>query len=151
MARNSRQNKIVELISSSEIETQGELVDALRKLEFDITQATISRDIKELGLIKVLTPDGKKYKYALNDTGSTIASPRFASVLKDIVTSIRFSGTNIVVKTMRGAGSLAAECIEKMNIEGLLGTVAGNDSVLLISENEGSTFGIVEKINQSLE
>ena len=64
MARNSRQSKILDIITNQEIETQEELVDALRKAEFDVTQATISRDIKELGLIKILS-DSKKYKYAI--------------------------------------------------------------------------------------
>ena len=66
MARSARQNKILELISNYEIETQDDLVSKLRANSFDVTQATISRDIKELGLIKILSPETGKYKYAFN-------------------------------------------------------------------------------------
>ena len=79
MARNLRQSKILELIKENEIETQEELVSHLRALNFDITQATISRDIKELGLIKIMTDD-KKYKYAYIDSSDQQTSNKYTNL-----------------------------------------------------------------------
>ena len=84
MARNSRQSKILEIISQNEIETQEELVDALREAKFDVTQATISRDIKELGLIKILS-DSKKYKYAIVSSSVQTISNKNLAILKECV------------------------------------------------------------------
>ena len=82
MARSVRQSKILELISTREIETQDELVALLREAKFDITQATISRDIKELGLIKILSADSGKYKYAIVENGEQAFSNKYISIFK---------------------------------------------------------------------
>jgi transcriptional regulator of arginine metabolism len=88
MARNSRQSKILELISLHEIETQEELVSALRDAEVDVTQATISRDIKELGLIKILT-DSKKYKYAVVNSSAQALSSKCLNIFKECIISVK--------------------------------------------------------------
>ena len=87
MARNLRQNKILELISTYEIEKQDELVDMLKKENFEITQATISRDIKELGLVKVMTED-KKYKYAYVVDDEAETNSKYKTIFKEAVVSI---------------------------------------------------------------
>ena len=106
MARNSRQSKILELISTQEIETQEELVSALKNAEFDVTQATISRDIKELGLIKILT-DSKKYKYAVVNSQVQALSNKCLNIFKECVISIKSAMNLTIVKVIKGtAGAL---------------------------------------------
>ena len=106
MARNSRQSKILELISTKEIETQEELVAELKAANFEITQATISRDIKELGLIKIAT-ENNKYKYAvMGASTSPVASSKKLSIFKECVVSVKTALNLVVVKTMNGTAGL---------------------------------------------
>ena len=100
MARSVRQSKILELISTREIETQDELVECLRNANFDITQATISRDIKELGLIKILSAETGKYKYSLVDSGEQAISNKYISIFKEAVISIKPAQNLVVLKTI---------------------------------------------------
>jgi arginine repressor len=106
MARSVRQSKILELISTKEIETQDDLVANLRAANFDITQATISRDIKELGLIKILSAETGKYKYALVDSEEQAISNKYISIFREAVISIKTAQNLVVLKTIRHANSL---------------------------------------------
>ena len=111
MARNSRQSKILELISTSEIETQEELVTALRNANFDVTQATISRDIKELGLIKILS-DSKKYKYAVVSSSAQALSNKCLNIFKECVISVKSAMNLAVVKVIRGTAVMVSGLID---------------------------------------
>ncbi|MBQ4557944.1 MAG: arginine repressor [Clostridia bacterium] len=145
MARNSRHNKILEIISNNEIETQEELVVALKNAKFDVTQATISRDIKELGLIKILTED-KKYKYATASSSQTI-SDKMKSILKSCVISITTACNMNVVKVMKSTASFVASIIEQYGISQILGITYGEDTVLLVSLNIDDAILVKEKLN----
>ena len=145
MARNSRQNKILEIISSNEIETQDELVNALRNAKFDVTQATISRDIKELGLIKILTED-KKYKYATVSQSQTVPDKLLAT-FKSCVISITTACNMNVVKVVKSTASFVASIIDKFCISQLLGITYGDDSVLLVSLNNEEAVLVKEKLD----
>ncbi|MEG1752008.1 MAG: arginine repressor [Clostridia bacterium] len=132
MARSSRQSKILELISTKEIETQEELVSQLKAANFDITQATISRDIKELGLIKILSNDSGKYKYAIVENGEQAVSNKFISIFKQSIISIKTAQNLCIIKTVRGMGSAICGLIDKLNVEDVLGAVSGDDTVMVI-------------------
>lgn len=134
MARSSRQSKILELISTRDIGSQDELVSYLKAANFDITQATISRDIKELGLIKILTGDGK-YKYALMDSSEQAVSNKNISIFKELVISIKTGCNLCVVKTVKGFANGICSMIDKLNVENLLGAFCGDDTVSLVFEN----------------
>ncbi len=134
MARSLRQNKILEIIAKNEIETQDELVQSLRNLNFDVTQATVSRDIKELGLIKILS-DSKKYKYAYVETNEQQISNKIVGIYKEVVISVKIAQNLVVIKTLKGFASGISSYIDKMNIEKLMGTVYGDDTVMCIAEN----------------
>jgi transcriptional regulator of arginine metabolism len=149
MARSNRQSKILEIISSKEIETQEELVNALSALDYDITQATISRDIKELGLIKILT-DSKRYKYALVDSSNQQISDKYAGIFKESVISIKPAGNLVVVKTLRGVASAISAFIEKMNLEYSLGSVFGEDTVMVICSERDEALLTYEKLSSML-
>ena len=132
MARSVRQSKILELISTREIETQDELVALLREAKFDITQATISRDIKELGLIKILSADSGKYKYAIVENGEQAVSNKYISIFKEAVISIRPAQNLVVLKTIKTMAGAICGLIDKLNLDGVLGAVAGDDTVMII-------------------
>ena len=131
MARSSRQSKILELISTKEIGSQDELVACLKAADFDITQATISRDIKELGLIKIQTADGK-YKYALMDGGEQQVSNKNISIFKETVISVKAVNNLCVIKTVRGLACGICSMIDKLNVDGVMGCVYGDDTVMII-------------------
>lgn len=145
MARSLRQNKILEIIAKNEIETQDELVQSLRNLNFDVTQATVSRDIKELGLIKILS-DSKKYKYAYVETNEQQISNKIVGIYKEVVISVKIALNLVVVKTLKGFASGISNYIDKMNIDKLMGTVYGDDTVMCITENQTNAESVYEKL-----
>lgn len=145
MARSLRQNKILEIIAKNEIETQDELVQSLRNLNFDVTQATVSRDIKELGLIKILS-DSKKYKYAYVETNEQQISNKIVGIYKEVVISVKIALNLVVVKTLKGFACGISSYIDKMNIDKLMGTVYGDDTVMCITENQTNAESVYEKL-----
>ena len=144
MARSARQSKILELISVYEIETQDDLVSHLRACQFDVTQATISRDIKELGLIKILSNDTGKYKYAFADSNQT--SNRYIYILKDAVISLKTVKNLVIMKTIKGFASGICGIIDKFNIEDLLGATFGEDTVMLIFQDNSTAEYSLNKL-----
>jgi|SRR5690554_2510662 transcriptional regulator of arginine metabolism len=145
MGRTSRQTKILEIISKKDIETQEELVAELKKVNFNVTQATVSRDIKELGLIKVLG-ESRKYKYALEKTGNSNISVKLTNLFRESVISIDSANNLIVVKTLSGSANAAAVMVDKSGYDGVLGCIAGDDTFLIVCRNEE----VVEKVLQKL-
>ena len=109
--RYSRQNKILELIANNEIETQDKLAAMLKAEGFEVTQATISRDIKELQLIKVLSSTGK-YKYAVSARQDAPISDRFVKIFRETITSFASAQNLIVIKTLSGCGPAAGEAVD---------------------------------------
>ncbi|MDD4110129.1 MAG: arginine repressor [Clostridia bacterium] len=132
MARSVRQSKILELISTQEIETQDELVSELKAAKLDITQATISRDIKELGLIKILSAESGKYKYAIVNSGEQAVSNKYISIFKEAVFSIKTAQNLVILKTIRSMANSICGLVEKLNLNCVLGAVAGDDTVMII-------------------
>ena len=126
-----RQAKILELIEQSPIETQEELTEKLREAGFPSTQATISRDIKELKLIKI-SCGGGTYKYAVNlyDDESK-ATAKFRNILSETIRKVSLSGTLAIVKTYSGMANAAAAAIDAMDWDGVLGTIAGDDTIFV--------------------
>lgn len=135
MARSSRQSKILELISVYEIDTQDELVAHLKAANYDVTQATISRDIKELGLIKILSQETGKYKYAIVETNEGVVSNKNIIIFKESVISIKVAQNLCVVKTIKGMASAICGLIDKFNLDSLMGAVNGDDTIMVIFPN----------------
>ena len=145
MYRNDRQNAIIEIINRSEIETQAELCEELNKLNFNVTQATVSRDIKELKLYKV-AGTVKKYKYASLDYDKQQLSPRILNLFRECVRGIECANNLIVVKTISGNGSTAGLFIDSLQIKEILGSVAGDDTVLVVVDSNENAPAVVEKL-----
>lgn len=130
MKKYIRQRIMLDLIENYEIETQEELADYLLERGIEITQATISRDIKELRLVKVLTSGGK-YKYATMDSQYEGINERLIKVFKSSVLSVDKAENIIVIKTLPGAAQICASAIDNFKIEGAAGTIAGDDTIFI--------------------
>ncbi len=150
MARNSRQSKILEIISTREVETQEDLVASLKAAGFDVTQATISRDIKELGLIKILT-ENKTYKYAIVNSNQTTISNKYMSIFKECVISVKNAVNLVVIKVLKGTGSLVAGLIDQLAISQVVGCTYGDDTVLVISNDTEDAYYVKDKLNGLLQ
>lgn len=131
----TRHGEILEIIEDNEIETQEELLEELRKVGLNITQATISRDIKELRLIKTLTKDGK-YKYATLKSQENILSDRIVKMFKNSILSMEAAGNILVMKTLTGAGQAAAAAIDAVSMDSIVGTIAGDDTIFIVIKDE---------------
>ena len=147
--RYSRQNKILELIAANEIETQEKLVAMLKDAGFSVTQATVSRDIKERQLIKVLTPSGK-YKYAAAAQHDAPISDRFVKIFRETITSFESAGNLIVVKTLSGCGPAAGEAIDNISLAHVIGTIAGDNTLLMIVDKEENVEEILSLFREMI-
>jgi transcriptional regulator of arginine metabolism len=136
MKKYTRQRFILDLIEKYEIETQEELADYLLDRGIEITQATISRDIKELRLVKVLASNGN-YKYATMDSQHEGANERLIKIFKSSVLSVDRAENIIVIRTLPGAAQVCASAVDNFKIEGIAGTIAGDDTIFIaISDKE---------------
>lgn len=146
----TRHAKILEIIEKKEIETQEELSEELRKIGLNVTQATVSRDIKELRLIKVLSKSGK-YKYATLKSQDQAMSDRLIRLFKESILTIESAGNLIVLKTITAAAQAAASAIDAANIEGVVGTVAGDDTILVVIKDLSQVDQAVEKFKKLMK
>ena len=145
-----RQVAILDIIEKQEIETQEELASALNARGIRVTQATVSRDIKELRLLKVLTPSGK-YKYATGDQADNNLTDRFIRMLADSLLSVSSANNLIVVKTLSGSANVAAEALDSMHWPEVLGTLAGDNTVLLIIRSNEETITVTSRIREMMK
>lgn len=144
-----RQTAILSLIEQQDIKTQEELAMKLRERGISVTQATISRDIKELRLLKVLTPGGG-YKYATAEKAEHGVSDRFVRMFIDSVISIGYSGNIIVFKTLSGSANVAGEAIDSMRWPEVLGTLSGDNTIMVVVRNEEDAHAVIEKFHNIL-
>ena len=144
--RYSRQDKILEIISENEIETQDALAEKLAESGFSVTQATISRDIKELQLIKTQSASGR-YKYAQAPSASGTGN-RYHKIFKNTVSSISASGNIIVLKTLSGCANAAGEAIDSMGTDGILGTLAGDNTLFIVVDSPDHVPEIVRRFSE---
>ncbi len=148
--RYARQNKILDIVNSHEVETQDKLVDLLKKAGYQATQATVSRDIKELQLIKTLTPSGR-YKYSVGSAAEQPPSERFVTIFKETIKAVNSSGNIIVVKTLSGCANAAGEAIDTMNMTHVVGSVAGDNTLLLVIDHPDNVPELVKRFNDILK
>ena len=130
-----RHDMISKIIAAENVETQEDLAELLRSQGFSVTQATVSRDIKELRLIKVLTPEGR-YKYATVEKAEADLQERFIRMFANCVLSVTSSGNLVIIKTITGSASAAAEAVDSLKWPDVLGTIAG-DNTIFIAIREG--------------
>lgn len=134
-----RQAKILDLIDRFEIETQEDLTAHLRALGYNTTQATISRDIKELRLIKTLSSETGKYKYTSSNAGAADSfTTRLRNIFRECVTDIDAAQNMVVIKTLPGLGQAAAMAIDAMRAPDVVGTLGGDDTVFAVMRDNDS-------------
>lgn len=140
--KSQRQAKILEIISGRNVETQEQLLEALQKEGFRGTQATISRDIKELRIVKELSSLGTyRYTVSTNEVSGAF-SARLNTIFKECVVGLDFAQNIIVVRTLPGLASAAASAIDSMNLSAVVGSLAGDDTVMIVMRdtNAAATF-----------
>ena len=145
-----RQQKIREIISSREIETQDELVEALKEAGLIVTQATVSRDIKELQLVKVPLGDGR-YKYSLPQDQRFNPASKLRRALQDHFLKADYAENLVVVKCMPGTANTIASLIDAMDWQELIGTVSGDDTTLIVCRTKEQAEAVVNRINGMLQ
>lgn len=151
--KNKRHEKIIDIINSKDIETQEELADELRGAGFDVTQATVSRDIKILKLIKVSTNSGT-YKYGVLNGGNIDESKkieRYRNIIASSILSMETIDKTLVIRTLPGAASVVGEVLDSLNLEDIAGNIAGDNTIFVLVRNSNSLENIQDKINKLIK
>ncbi len=143
----NRHAKILDIIESYEIETQDELADKLREIGMDVTQATISRDIKELRLVKVLTPGGK-YRYSAIHGDSGNMNDRLLVIIKEAFVSCDYANNILVIKTLPGMAQAVAATLDALGWNDIVGTIAGDDTIMIVCRAEKIAEDLMEKFTR---
>ncbi len=147
--RYARHQKILELINAHEIDTQERLVEKLREAGFNVTQATVSRDIRELQLVKQAGPSGRSC-YAQNASKDAPISERFRKILRETILSIESAENIIVIKTLSGCANAAAEAIDTSNFPEIVGTLAGDNTIFMAVASREAALPLVEQFREMI-
>ncbi|MBQ3394099.1 MAG: arginine repressor [Oscillospiraceae bacterium] len=150
--KRERHRKILQLIQEYNIDRQEVLLDYLRDAGFNVTQATVSRDIKELNLVKIVASNGE-YKYAQNliieDTKRTVN--RFDYFFSESIKSVDYSMNMIAVKCYTAMAQVACEVFDNMNWDGVLGTLAGENTIFILVRDEATARDLTEKLRKYIK
>lgn len=141
-----RHNKIIEIINKFDIETQEELADFLNREGYNVTQATVSRDIRELKLIKVNS--GSKQKYVAISKGEPVMQEKYNRILKDGFVSVDMAQNILVIKTVSGMAMAVAAALDAMEFNEIVGTIAGDDTIMCAVRTVEDTRLLLEKIRK---
>lgn len=142
-----RQTKIIELINKYDIETQEDLADRLNAAGYNVTQATISRDIRELKLTKV-SVDGTRQKYIVLQNQESGLYDKYVRVLNDGLVSMDRAQNILVVKTVSGMAMAVATALDNLGISGIVGSIAGDDTIMCAIRDSDEVVGVMDKINK---
>lgn len=148
--KKNRHSKIVELIESYDIETQDELAERLRNAGFQVTQATVSRDIRELKLSKIPTGDGNQ-KYVVLKQDDRYMGDKYIRVLKDGFVSMDMAQNILVIKTVAGMAMAVAAAVDAMKFKEIVGSIAGDDTVMVAVRTVEDTKTVMDKIHKMIE
>ena len=148
--KSSRQERILEIIASKDVDTQGQLIDELSARGVKSTQATLSRDIKELRLVKELTSAGKYRYVAAGKDDLTDSDLRLKKIFRESVSSYATAQNILVIRTLPGLASAACAALDGMEIEGLVGTLAGDDTAFIAMKDKESAEILEQEIEKLL-
>lgn len=147
MSKQRRQEKIIELIEKNEIGTQEELANYLTKAGFSATQATVSRDIRELKLIKLPSGNGM-LKYEMPDSRGSSNGDKYIRVLREGLLSVDNAQNILVVKTVSGMAMAVAAALDAMQLQEIVGSIAGDDTVMAAVRTLEDTYTVMNKIRE---
>ena len=148
--KSNRQKKILEIVNRHHVETQDDLITYLETEGYSVTQATISRDIRELQLTKVLTTQGS-YRYIAPQREDMVTGLKFNTALVDSITSVEYALNLIVIKTYPGLAGAVAASLDSLHIDTVLGCVAGDDTVIVVTVDEASARELSDKIRELMK
>ena len=147
--KDNRQSAILDIIRKHPITTQDELLTRLRERGMHATQATISRDIKQLQLVKVAGQDGH-YKYAVSQHSGTKTALKFKTILKETIVKVDYAQNIVVLKTYSGMAQAAAAAIDALQMTDIVGSVAGDDTILIVMRSSEIAGDFTEKYKELL-
>ena len=148
--KTNRQSKIIEIIQKNEVETQDELSALLEKDGFRVTQATVSRDIRELKLTKIPTASGSQ-KYAVITDAPENLSKKYERVLREGFLSMDMAQNILVIKTVSGMASAVCAAIDAMKMREIVGSIAGDDTIMCAIRTVDDTYAVMKKIRRIVE
>jgi len=148
--KNARQQKILELIEKYEIDTQDTLIKRLSEAGYYVTQTTVSRDIRQLSLVKGVTERGT-YKYVSPDVNKSGGVPVLNSALTDAVIKIEAAENIVVIKTFSGMANALAVCVDSLHLPEIVGSVAGDDSILLVIKSSADALRVEEELRRAFD
>ena len=144
-----RHKLILDLIEQYDVGTQEELLALLRDKGYDVTQATVSRDVKELRLLKTLGANGV-YKYTVENTKNTGYSGMFDALFQSAMTKVDYAGNICVIKCSPGLAGAACATIDSMNVHDIVGTIAGDDTIFMLCRTSEEAQGVAEALNRMI-
>lgn len=147
--KSKRHNKILEIINNNDIETQEELAESLKYSGYDVTQATVSRDIKLLKLVKVQNESGK-YKYISPVKEERDINDKLYSILKNAAIDVEKVDKFVVIKTLTGAASAAAEAIDTLYSNDVAGTIAGDNTIFVLVRTDEKALELISKVRRMI-
>ena len=150
MIKSKRQEKILELISSENISTQSELTLRLNESGFNVTQATASRDLQEMRIIKVLLPDGS-YKYAPSKENDISISDKLEKILNHCLSNVDYANNIVVLKTMSGAAQAVGYALDSFVWDEIVGTICGDDTIMIVVRNEKSAKQLCLRLGKYIQ
>ena len=148
--KSERHNRILEIISKHEVETQEDMLEHLRAEGYKVTQATVSRDLKELKLSKSLTAHGT-YRYSVNPLMNHTGKVKLNGAMADSIVVVDYSFNNVVIKTYPGLAQAVASAIDSLNMHNILGCVAGDDTIIIVTRDEEASVEISKKIRELMK
>ena len=148
--KSQRHARILELVSKYEIETQEDMMTRLLADGFKVTQATVSRDLKELKLTKTLTARGT-YRYAVNTARQHTGSVKLNNAMVESIIQVDYSLNNVVIKTYPGLANAVASGVDALNMHSILGCVAGDDTIIIITRDEESSAELSQTLTDLMK
>ena len=148
--KRQRHEVVVDLINKYDIETQEELAAYLKEEGFEVTQATVSRDIRELKLSKIATGNGKQ-KYIILKNDDSHLGDKYIRVLRDGFVSMNMAQNILVIKTVQGMAMAVAAALDAMKFPEIVGSIAGDDTIMAAIKSTDETKVVIDKINEILE
>ena len=148
--KTKRQTKILELIQKHDIETQEELSAYLTRDGYQVTQATVSRDIRELKLTKIAMDNGRQ-RYAVFSDADTGMAERLVRVLREGFVSMDYAGNILVIKTVSGMASAVGAAVDAIKLSEIIGSIAGDDTLMCVIRTEEDAVNIMNKLRKIVE
>lgn len=146
--KSKRQEALLEIIRRERIDTQEELTNALRAAGFPVTQATVSRDIKELRLIKTLGEDGRYHYAAVRSAATEEVSSKLQTLFRDAVRSVDCACNMVVVKSLAGTAGAVCTAVDSMELPSVVGTLAGDDTIMIVARTEADAVRLTRTLKE---